>query len=71
MLSYDQNGQSQLLTCLMGCLDVENAVEIDSKPFEFLLKLFFNGQMKIAFKREHFTNVLKCVFVTLDEKISI
>jgi len=71
MLSYDQNGQSQLLTCLMGCLDVENADKIDLKPFEFLSKLLFNSHSKIAFKREHFTNVLKCVFVKLDEKSSI
>ena len=71
MLSYDQNGQSQLLTCLMGCLDVENADEIDCKPFEFLLELLFNSHTKIAFKREHLTNSLECVFVQLDEKSPI
>ena len=71
MLSYDQNGQSQLLTCLMGCLDVENADEIDCKPFEFLLKLLFNSHSKIDFKREHFTNPLEGVFVKLVEKSSI
>ena len=71
MLSYDQNGQSQLLTCLMGCLDVENADEIDLKPFEFLLKLLSNSHSKIAFKKIHFTNALEGVFVTLDEKSSI
>ena len=65
MLSYDQNGQSQLLTCLMGCLDV------NLKPFEFLLKLLFNSHTKIAFKREHLTNALEVVFVKLDEKSSI
>ena len=68
MLSYDQNGQSQLLTCLMGCL---NADKIDAKPFEFLLKLLFNCHMKIVFKREHLTNTFECVFVKLDEKSSI
>ena len=71
MLSYDQNGQSQLLTCLMGCLDVENADEIYLKPFEFLLKLLITSHMKIVFKREHLTNALECVFVKLDEKSSI
>ena len=71
MLRYDQNGQSQLLTCLMGCLDVENADEIDCKPFELLLKLLFNSHSKIDFKREHFTNPLEGVFVKLVEKSSI
>jgi hypothetical protein len=68
MLSYDQNGQSQLLTCLMGCLNVENADKIDCKPFEFLLKLLFNSHSKIAFKKMHFTNALYGVYVKLDEK---
>ena len=71
MLSYDQNGQSQLLTCLMGCLDVENADKIYLKPFEFLLKLLLNSHIKIVFKRVHLTNALECVFVKLDEKSSI
>ena len=71
MLSYDQNGQSQLLTCLMGCLDVKNADEINIKPYEFLLKLFFDSNIRIAFKRDHFTNVLEVFFVILPEKTSI
>jgi hypothetical protein len=52
----------------MGCLDVENADEIDCKPFEFLLKLLFNSNSKIAFKKMHFTNALNGVFINLDEK---
>ena len=71
MLSYDQNGQSQLLTCLMGCLDVKNADEINIKPFELLSKLLFDSNTKITYKREHFTNVLEVVFVMLTEKASI
>ena len=71
MLSYDQNGQSQLLTCLMGCLDIKNAGEINIKPFELLSKLYFDSKIRIALKREHLTNVLEVVFVMLTEKASI
>ena len=71
LLSYDQNGQSQLLTCLIGCLDIENTDDIDIKPFELISKLYFDSNIKIALKREHFTNVLEVVFVMLTEKASI
>ena len=69
LLGYDQNGQSQLLTCLKGCLDKSDEKKIDLKPFEFLLKLLYNSNQNNASIREHMTNVFEVVFVWLPEKV--